>query len=213
MATSPYDDTALILNFLGHLIFDCPASVLDIGAGFGRWGYLLRCHMASGESLTRNNEQNLRVEAVEAFAGNITPIYDCVYNRTHVGDVCEVLPSLGSFDVIIASHILEHLPKDIGLGILDLIVSRAKVAVVICLPFGEWPQDEIYGNPYEVHKSTWRQSDFKKYGAYIKTFGRQAAVIIPINTEAHWYVKMMNNPLRRLLFRLRGVLSARLWRK
>ena len=77
MSNSPYQDTVFVLDLLRSLE---PKSILDVGAGFGRWGYLLRCHMASGESLTVNSNQDLRIEAVEAFDENITPIYDCVYN-------------------------------------------------------------------------------------------------------------------------------------
>lgn len=34
----------MILDYLGKLIYGKPASVLDVGTGFGRWGFLCRCH-------------------------------------------------------------------------------------------------------------------------------------------------------------------------
>lgn len=209
MATSPYDDTVLVLDFLAELIFHKKARVLDVGAGFGRWGYLLRCHMGEGESLTVRREQNLRIEAIEAFETNVTPIYDCIYDHTHVGDVCDVLPTLSKYDVVIAGHVLEHVDKETGRELLREIVAHSVLAAVICLPFGDWPQGEVYGNPYEVHRATWEASDFASYGSYCRRYGRQGVVIVPISREAKWHVEMMRNPLRRCFFRIVDTLRDR----
>ena len=205
MATSPYKDTEYVLDFLGRLIWGKSATVLDVGAGFGRWGFLCRCHMGNGESLTANPSQNLKIDAIEAFSPNISLIYDCVYNATYKGDVVAVLPALGDYDIIICSHMIEHLSKEQALALIDRMRQKARMALILCLPWGHWPQDAIGGNDFEVHKSSWLPSDFSDGKALIKMFGRaplsSGVVIFPISAEARWNVKNMKNPFRRLAFR------------
>jgi hypothetical protein len=80
MATSPYDDTKSVLDFMGRLFWEKEVSVLDVGAGFGRWGFLLRCHLGFGRSLTTQKPQRLSIDAIEAFRGNISPIHHSTWN-------------------------------------------------------------------------------------------------------------------------------------
>jgi hypothetical protein len=202
MATSPYDDTVFVLDFLGKLIWEQEAIILDVGAGFGRWGFLLRCHLGFGKSLTAQRPQRLRVDAIEAFEGNASPIYECVYDQTYLGDASEILSGLGQYDVIICSHVIEHFEKAQGIKFLDEMVKHANKAVIVGLPFGECPQEEYDGNIFEVHRSTWVPGDFDKYHGFIKRYGQNGLVIIPRNEEARWHTRMMASPLRRLAFKV-----------
>jgi hypothetical protein len=202
MATSPYDDTVFVLDFLGKLIWEQEATILDVGAGFGRWGFLLRCHLGFGKSLTAHRPQRLTIDAIESFAGNTSPIYECVYDQTFQDDAASVLPGLGRYDVIICSHVIEHFEKAQGLKFLDEMVMHATKAVIIGLPFGECPQEEYDGNSFEVHRSTWVAGDFDKYHGFIKRYGQNGLVIIPRSEEARWHTRMMANPLRRLAFKV-----------
>lgn len=114
MPTSPYDDTVVILDFLGALLAQKTCSILDVGSGFGRWGFLCRCHLGYGRSLTVESRQALTIDAVERFEPNIAPIHDCVYNNVHAGDALEILPTLDTYDIVICSHALEHQEKQEG---------------------------------------------------------------------------------------------------
>ena len=205
MATSPYDDTKLILDTLGHLIYQQPARVLDVGSGFGRWGFLLRCHMGSGTSLSVQPEQSLRIEAIEAYPGNVTPIYDCVYDHTHVGDVTDVLPGLDDYDVIICSHMIEHLEKSVAQRMLQLMREKSRVMTIISVPLGDWPQEELYGNEYERHRAVWKRKDLDAPGAYLREFGHPplayGVVMYPQNDHACWLLKMKRQPWRYLAVR------------
>jgi hypothetical protein len=207
MATSPYDDTICILDMMGRLCWGKEVTVLDVGAGFGRWGFLLRCHLGFGRSLTAVKPQPLIIDAIEAFTGNISPVYDCVYDHTYIGDARAILPGLKTYDVVICSHMIEHFNKDQGLQFLDDMVAHAKVCVILALPFGMWPQEAYDGNEWEVHRSTWCGDDFLKYDPYIKRYGRNGLVVIPVSAEARWQTRMMGNPLRRLAFKVRRFLG------
>jgi SAM-dependent methyltransferase len=211
MATSPYDDTVLILDFLGRLYGQRPLAVLDVGAGFGRWGFLCRCHLGCGVSLSVEPRQKVRIDAIEGFAGNVSALYECVYDETHVGDACEVLPRLGAYDVVICSHMIEHLERRQGEELLAVMQEHARGAVVLSVPFGEWPQDAFGGNELEQHRSVWNESDFLGSGVFRKRFGNYGVVIYGISPEARWQVRMMRSWARRWAFRLYRRMRGRMW--
>ena len=207
MPTSAYQNTAYVLEFVCGLD---PESVLDVGSGFGRWGFLCRCHVVGGHSLTTQPEQSLRIDAVEAYPGNISPIYQAVYNHTHQGDARELVPSLGTYDVVICGDMIEHLDKGEAWALIKEMKQHATNALILTLPFGNCPQDAIYGNEFEKHRSVWRRADFAGSGACIRTFPfflpgvRIAVVTWAFSDHAAWLLKTMNNPLRRVLASVRA---------
>jgi len=202
MPTSAYQNTAYVLEFVCGLE---PKSVLDVGAGFGRWGFLCRCHAAGGHSLTAQPDQSLRIDGIEGYPGNISPIYQAVYDNTYEGDARELVPSLGAYDVIICGDMIEHLDKDEAWALIKEMRQHAAKALVLALPFGNCPQEAIYGNELEVHRSVWGRADFAGSGARIRTFPfflpgvRIAVAIWPLSDDARWLLKTMRNPVRRFL--------------
>jgi hypothetical protein len=202
MATSPYNDTVLVLDFLGKLIYQKPASVLDVGSGFGRWGFLCRCHLGYGLSLTTYPDQQLRIDAVEAFPSNVTPHYACIYDHTYVGDAVNLVPTLGDYDVIICSHMIEHLEKAEGARLIEFMLKKARVALILALPFGDRPQGAEYGNEFERHRSVWSKRDFMSREVFVQVYDCEGLVIFPRSDEARWQVRMMRSPVRRFMWRL-----------
>lgn len=207
MPTSDYQNTSYVLNFLHKLE---PGSILDVGAGFGRWGFLCRCHLDMGHSLSSSEPHRIRVDAVEAYEGNINPMYDCIYDNTYRGDARDVVPALGSYDVIICGDMIEHLEKEDAWKLIRAMQDKAKMMLVVSLPFGECPQEASYGNEYEVHRAVWRPSDFRGKDCYVKTYGyhlpgvRIGTVAYPCSDHARWLMKNIRNPIRRTISRLRG---------
>lgn len=202
MPTSAYHNTAYVLEVLCALE---PGSVLDVGAGFGRWGFLCRCHVGGGHSLTSQPDQALKIDAVEGFPANISPIYEAVYNRTFEGDAREVIPTLGEYDVVICGDMIEHLEKKEAWALIEQMRQRARKALILTLPLGQCPQDAIYGNELEIHRSVWSRRDFRGTAACVRTFPfflpgvRIAVVIWPRSPAARWLMKTMSNPVRRWL--------------
>ena len=211
MATSPFRDTAFILEFINNLD---PRSILDVGSGFGRWGFLCRCHFGSGISLLVKPDQPLRIDAVEAFAPNVSPAYPVVYDRTYTGDARAILPGLGTYDVVICSHMIEHLKKDEGWRLIEEMKKHSRMALILGLPFDDAIRDAIDGNEFERHQSVWRASDFGREPAWVSTFPflREVwagVVIYPLDVNARWHVKTMRSPLRTFAVRhLPGMLRA-----
>ncbi len=200
MATSLYHNTVFVLNFLSDMQ---PSSILDVGAGFGRWGFLCRCHLCGGNSVTHVPVQSVKIDAVEGYAGNVNPVYQAVYDNTHVGDARAVVPVLGQYDVIICGDMIEHLPKEDGIILVDEMITHAKTAVVLSVPLGACPQGSLGGNELEQHLATWYEADFARWNALVRPFcaGKDGVVgvaIIPCNSDSNWWVRRMRSRTRRI---------------
>ena len=63
------------------------------------------------------------------------------------------------YELVIAIDSLEHIDKDVALELLKYLVENNR-EVIVSVPIGEWPQDAVFGNPYEVHRASWYESDF-----------------------------------------------------
>lgn len=143
-----------------------PASFLDVGCGFGRWGFLVReQHDVLQERYARESWKT-RIDAVEVFEPYISPHHRYIYDNIYIGKIEQLLPTLGSYDVILAGEILEHIEKRASLTALAQMRDKARKALIVSVPLGEdWPQGEVLDNPAEAHVSTWTIAELKRLGA------------------------------------------------
>ena len=141
-----------------------PKKVLDIGVGFGRWGVLVREFCEVWFSRIHSNDWEVRVEGIEAFEPNIEEFQRKFYDQIHIGDAAEVLPTLSAdWDVVLFGDVLEHFDRDVAEQLLRTALEKSKY-VMVNIPLGDdWPQEEMYGNPYEAHRSEWFPEDFRKF--------------------------------------------------
>jgi SAM-dependent methyltransferase len=125
-----------------------PRSVLDVGAGYGKYGVL-----------AREYGDPRRVDAVDANAPRY-PVYDHVY----LGDIRELdrlLPAdAAAYDLALFIDVIEHFEKDEAWRVLEALTRRAH-RVLITTPLGFRAQ-EIAGMPYETHRSGWYPWDFSR---------------------------------------------------
>jgi hypothetical protein len=93
---------------------------------------------------------------VEAWPGYVTDRLRCLYDTVYVQDVL-TLPDevLASYDCVLMSEIIEHMPKEDGLALLNRIPGR----VVISTP-AEWFSNGPGLPPTETHRSLWSVADF-----------------------------------------------------
>jgi len=138
-----------------------PQTVLDVGAGFGRWGMLVREFCEVWHARYFPQDWALRVDAVEAFPRNICDYHRHFYNEIHVADAAEFLtPERCRYDLVILGDVLEHFPRETALRLLERCVAGARY-VLVNIPLGlDYEQDAMYGNRFERHLSTWHVSDF-----------------------------------------------------
>src|SRR5258708_35558700 len=78
-----------------------PTSVLDVGCGFGKYGFLSREYLDVQFGRLTPDQWQTRIVGIEAFAPYHHPVWDFVYDDIHVATPQAVMPTLGTFDFII----------------------------------------------------------------------------------------------------------------
>jgi SAM-dependent methyltransferase len=128
------------------LVRERPRTVLDVGAGYGKFGLLAREYAGAA-----------RVDAVDA----VPPRFQ-VYDHVYLGDLRSIESLLPSdptrYDLALFIDAIEHLEKDVAWKVLEVLTRRAR-RVLVTTPWGFRPQ-EIPGMPYETHRSGWFPWEF-----------------------------------------------------
>jgi hypothetical protein len=155
-----------------------PRSILDVGVGFGKWGHLFREYtdIVASESeharYLRGNWQ-VRIDGIEGYPEYLTEMHRYLYDSIHIGEMTQVLPRLGRYDLIFMGDVIEHLDKSQGRAFIQEALNHADMAVVLATPKFDCPQDEICGNHLEVHRSLWTAGEFRSlFDAQVRTIDR-----------------------------------------
>lgn len=141
-----------------------PKSILDVGCGFGMYGFLARIYTGLWTTNITPKEysdwKNLsRVDAIEIFEPWITDLQKMIYNKIFIGDMREIMPKVDNYDMIILGDSLEHLNKEDGENILKIAKEKAKT-VVISMPDYFEKGEKKGGNEWELHQYVWKNEDF-----------------------------------------------------
>jgi len=139
-----------------------PNSILDIGPGFGRWGFLCRELLDIFRGRVNPRHWKARIYCVEVFSDYITPIHDYIYDSIYRGCGLEFLrESKDVYDLVIAGDVLEHFTKENGKNLIDEVYSHVSKAAIFCVPLGDgYKQGKVCDNEFEEHKAVWELSDF-----------------------------------------------------
>jgi len=141
-----------------------PQSILDVGVGFGRWGFLLRELLDIFRGRYAREEWKTCIDGVEVFESYITPMHRYLYDKIMVGDAEKLVQGMApnSYDVIILGDVLEHFEKEQGKDFLNGCCCVVKKAVIVCIPIGKgYPQGTVLGNVDETHRAVWEFVDFE----------------------------------------------------
>jgi len=133
------------------------ASLLDVGCGNGRVMKFI------------NKRKRFFSVGVDIFE---PAIREAQRQESHDGYVlCDVqqLPFRGkSFDIVLCMEVLEHLERNEGAILLQMLEEIARRQVIITTPVGQYKQDAFNGNPYQQHKSVWSPSELKRLGFKVR---------------------------------------------
>lgn len=160
-------------------------SVLDIGCGQGKPMFLIKQRM-----------KVKRAVGVDLFEPYID---EARKQRIHDGyllqDIRKINFKEGSFDVTLASHVLEHLRKKDALKVLKKMEKTAKKQVIVACPIGEMYHPAVDGNKLQLHLSKFYPEDFEKRGYKIVRYGWKWL----LGSEGLVH-KMRNDLIRKILY-------------
>ena len=154
MPTSPYSHME---TFIGFLMQSRPRSILDVGLGNGKWGFLARdCLDVMLNEAYHRSRWKVRIDGIEAYPDYIQDHQRAIYDTIHIGDAFDVIDHLAQYELVILGDVLEHFEKARAWEFFDKCIAHAERNLAVFIPLGNtWRQPAIYGNPFETHRSVW----------------------------------------------------------
>ncbi|MBX3178134.1 MAG: hypothetical protein KF886_12280 [Candidatus Hydrogenedentes bacterium] len=154
-----------------------PKSVLDVGCGFGKWGYLCREYLDVFPGRPYPDQWITRIDGIEFFEPYIMPHQRFLYSNIMIGDVRDLCKEIDHYDLIIAGDVIEHMFKDEAESVLETLYAQANKLLIVNIPLGEgWIHPEEYGNPAELHRSEWYVEDFEPFRAECAKYGLETGL-------------------------------------
>jgi hypothetical protein len=163
----PISDFHHIPTVLHYALALRPRSVLDVGVGTGTYGFLLRELLDLDGACVNWADRRVRIEGVEIFEPYRNSVWDLAYDRVHLGDARALLPTLGSYDLILMNDVLEHLVRSEARALVRQALGHAK-AIIATTPNRWWPQGALGGNDAETHRALLDASDFPNLVAEVR---------------------------------------------
>lgn len=141
-----------------------PRSICDVGCGWGRWGVMAREFLELWNHRYQKKEWATRITGIDINAFNWTPLHDYIYDLCISADVRAHAFSQ-HYDLLIATDVLEHMPKQDGQAQLRRF-SAAADAVIVGVPLGPgWERGGFDNNPFEAHVARWDFEELEPFAA------------------------------------------------
>jgi hypothetical protein len=139
-----------------------PNSILDIGAGFGKYGVLCREYLELWDGRQKYAEFLRRIDCIEAYKNYITPLHQFIYIHVYIEDILKLIDKLDfNYDLVLLIDVLEHFNKAEGELLLNKILSKNN-GILISTPKKVSNQKDAFDNAYETHRSQWRKEELLK---------------------------------------------------
>ena len=158
-------------HLLNHMIFEIintnPISILDIGIGYGKYGFLAREFIEAHADRVFPSQWKLKIDGIEIWKNYVDYLnwINIIYNKVYIGDAYELIDKVSDYDLIIAGDIIEHLPKKKGEFLLKKCIRKAKKWGLVSIPLGNWLHHKVVANnPHEDHQSIWTATELINIG-------------------------------------------------
>lgn len=147
-----------------HIIDKSAESILDVACGQGYPMRLIRLRM-----------KPKKVVGVDLFKKYIEEAKkEKLHDEYVISDVRKMKFKSKTFDVVLASQIIEHLPKKDTKKFIKDLERIARKQVIIATPIGEMYHPAVDGNRLQLHKSFFYPEDFEKLGYKVVKYGRKS---------------------------------------
>jgi hypothetical protein len=181
-----------------------PKSILDVGKGFGKYGFLLHEYVGINNSKRLNPAQTLKeqsdilIDAVEIDDQLLLPHLDQFYNKVYRGNILEMYSELINYDLIMLIDVIEHLEKKAAIKMLQFY-SQKKINIIIATP-SKFFNQHLYDSKYEEHVSFWELTDFKKISnvEYQKVDGGTIFFLTPERIDIRGFGNSVIKRIRRI---------------
>jgi 2-polyprenyl-3-methyl-5-hydroxy-6-metoxy-1,4-benzoquinol methylase len=162
MPTSTYSHIPSVVQYL---IATRPNSILDVGLGNGKMGFIARdlLDVMLGERF-KKADWKIKIDGLEVFPEYVQAHQKAIYDDIFIGDAFDTIDKTGKYDMIIVGDVLEHFEKQRAWLFLDKCAAHCNAYIMLNIPIGEgWIQGDIYGNIHETHLSFWKFEEFEPF--------------------------------------------------
>jgi len=152
-----------VVDIMELILFTEPLSILDVGVGFGKYGFLSREYLELWDGKQKYGKFKVRIDGIEIQRSYLTPVHKFIYDNIYIGDAQNILSNLKvDYDLILLIDILEHFEYDQGIALLKKCVKLGR-NIVIATPQNIGKQENVFDNPFERHKCQWNKKDFRSF--------------------------------------------------
>lgn len=137
-----------------------PTSVLDVGCGNGKYGFLCR------EYIEYWLQKNPVIHGIEVYWMYLEKldrhnVYDYIFRGEAIRKLSRIENK--AYDVVLAIDILEHFDEINGKQFIQEL-KRVGKNVIICTPTIVKEQGACFGNEYEIHRKQWTPDEIEPDG-------------------------------------------------
>ena len=157
----PHSTHHPLTQVMDHVVRMQPRTVLDVGVGYGKWGLLVRESLDWLQDRHDPATWQTHITGLEAFEDYTSPLYGWVYDEIIYDDIVHYARDCPPYDLVVMGDVIEHLPKQEGLAVLETLLAKCR-NVVVATPVDFFTQD-ILDNPWEQHHSLWSLADFRPW--------------------------------------------------
>ncbi len=131
-----------------------PRNLLDIGAGAGKYGEIVKKFDKGIKTVALEIEKDY----IKKF--ELKKIYDEVWNIP-ANELMKPNYYEKEFDVILMGDVIEHMKKSEGIDLINFLIYRSKW-IIIKFPH-KYLQNSVEGYNSEAHISVWSDKDFENF--------------------------------------------------
>lgn len=156
-----------VISTILYKIMDMrPHTILDVGAGHGKWGCL------AAEYLKYWCNIEPAIDAVEPFGEYESPAWK-FYSYMYEGNVLDMSHDVfARYDLVLIVDVIEHIERKFG----RLLLESCKNHYIVSTPSYWNPQGCMFGNVLETHISKWSPKDFDNHVIVAGANGRNHIV-------------------------------------
>ena len=145
-----------------------PKSVLDVGAGFGKYGLLIREQYLSTKAETSelSPSDEIVIDAIEDTkymlqSRGMKAVYNSVIEESMFTVLTEPFLQEHQYDLLLLIDVIEHHSKDKIIALIETVVKYS--GLLISTPKHTVMYEEKYYGDERHHMSQWEMSDFSAF--------------------------------------------------